>query len=88
MDSAPALIAAVSTPEYGRVVVEASDGRSYSANLTTFSRVYCFPKTEEEWRRVAPDADGRALIWTTRFEVHVDQVLALADSVETRRNSA
>lgn len=88
MDSPTPLIAAVSTPEYGRVMIEASDGKAYSANLTSFASVHCFPQTWEEWKQVAPDTDGRALVWTSRFEVHVDQVVGLADSVEPARSSA
>jgi hypothetical protein len=44
--------------------------------------VYCYPKTEEEWRQVAIDSYGLGLVWTTRFEVHVDQVIGLADRRE------
>lgn len=88
MDHATPLIASVRTPEYGRVVIEASDGKAYSADLSSFKAVYCFPTTWEAWQKVAPDADGRALVWTSRFEVHVDQVLGLADSVAPSRSSA
>ena len=88
MRASPPLVVSVATPGYGQVVVEASDGRRYHADLSSLSAVYCFPKTPEEWDRVAPDADRLALVWTTRFEVHIDQVQGLAHRVEERRESA
>jgi hypothetical protein len=82
------LILKAETPDYGRVVIDASDGNRYHSNLTALSRVYCFPKTREDWDRVAPDGHGLALVWTTRFEVHVDQIIGLADRVEPVQRSA
>jgi hypothetical protein len=82
------LIVSVTTPEYGRVVIDASDGARYHADLRPLSSVYCFPQTKAEWDAVAPDGAGLALVWTTRFEVHVDQVLGLADRTERRLQSA
>ena len=83
MGGSTPLIVAVSTPAYGRVVIDTSDGHRYHADLApVFSAVYCFPKTPESWASVSPDASGLSLVWSTRFEVHVDQVLALADQVE------
>lgn len=87
MDPSTPLILSVSTPEYGRVRIETSDGCSYEANLQALEQVYCFPRTADEWQRVGVDADGRALVWTTRFEVHADQVIGLADSVTKRRSA-
>ncbi|MBI3206876.1 MAG: hypothetical protein HYZ29_35395 [Myxococcales bacterium] len=82
------MILKVETPDYGRVVVEASDGNRYHASLLPLAGVYCFPKTRQDWERVAPDSHGLALVWTTRFEAHVDQVMGLADRVEPTLRSA
>ena len=82
------LIVSVATPSYGRVVVEASDGKRYSADLSCFSKVYCFPQGAENWSAVAPDTAGLSLVWTSRFEVHIDQVIGLADQGDTSRKSA
>jgi hypothetical protein len=81
------LIISVSTPEYKKVVVETSDGMRYFADLSTMSPVYCFPKTTD-WDKVSPDSYGLALIWVTRFEVHVDQVIGLAYKTEQISRSA
>jgi hypothetical protein len=76
------LIRSVSTPAYGRVAIETSDGNRYEADLSSFSRVYCFPRSASDWERVSIDAYGLGLIWASRFEVHADQIIALAERVE------
>ena len=76
------VILKVTTPEYGQVVIETSDGNRYYCDLAALEPVYCYPKTMDEWQRVAIDSYGLGLIWTSRFEVHVDQVLGLADRKE------
>lgn len=79
----------VSTRAYGQVVVQASDGRVYHTDLgPVLSEVHCYPKDFAAWALVTPDADGRALVWTSRFEVHVDQVIALAHGTDATRQSA
>ena len=77
---------AVDAPELGKVVVDASDGVRYYADLTTFTSISCYPRTEADWRRVQPDSYGLTLIWTTRFEVHMDQVVSLADETTVLRS--
>jgi hypothetical protein len=76
------VILKVITPEYGRVVIEASDGNRYYSSLSALDQVYCYPQTMDDWQRVAIDSYGLGLIWTSRFEVHVDQILGLADRKE------
>jgi hypothetical protein len=79
----------LSTPEYRRVVVETSDGRRHHVDLAPlFSTVHCYPRDAVAWAAVTPDAAGLALVWSSRFEVHVDQVLALADRVEPALRTA
>jgi hypothetical protein len=72
----------VATPAYPWVSVEASDGNGYEADLSSFSSVYCFPPDATEWSRVSIDSHGLALVWASRFEVHVDQIIGLAVRVQ------
>jgi hypothetical protein len=88
MGASAAVILNVMTPEYGRVVIEASDGIRYHADLSSLARVYCYPQNNAEWDRVGIDAYGLALLWESRFEVHVDQVVALADRCEPVQRTA
>lgn len=80
--SAP-LIRSVSTPAYMTVAIEASDGNRYEADLSSFSRVYCFPRSANDWERVSIDSYGLSLVWASRFEVHVDQIIGLATRIES-----
>ena len=50
--------------------------------LSLLKNVYCYPKTNEEWKKINIDSYGLGLMWSSRFEVHVDQVIALASKVE------
>jgi hypothetical protein len=82
MDRSLGLITAVKTPAQNRVVIDTSKNKRYHADLTSMASVHCFPKTEKEWAMVSIDPDGLALIWSSRFEVHLDQVIGLAKRVE------
>ena len=78
----------MTTPAYARVSIETSDGNRYEADLSSLSAVYCFPRDATQWSRVSIDSYGLALVWASRFEVHVDQVIGLATRVERTAVSA
>lgn len=82
------LIVKIEIPEYKKIIIEASDGLCYHSDLSELSRVYCFPKSKEEWTQVSVDSYGRVLIWTSRFEVHIDQIIGLAFKKEKVQQSA
>ena len=88
MGSATPLIRAVATPAYPWVSIEASDGNCYETDLSPLSTVYCFPRDAAEWSRVSIDSYGLALVWASRFEVHVDQIIGLATRVQRITASA
>ena len=83
MDSTSRLmIVAVMPLERPRLAVDTSDGQRHYADLSSFSRVYCFPPDQESWEQVSIDSHGLDLVWSSRFEVHADQVLGLSDRHE------
>ena len=88
MGSPNPVVVKVSTPEYQKVIVEASDGHRYYSDLSSLSRVYCFPKDKTEWDQVSADSFGTALVWTSRFETHMDQIIGLAYKTERIAQSA
>lgn len=88
MDTATPVIFQFSLPEFKKVVLEASDGKRYRSDLSLFEKVYCFPKSFEEWKRAYLDQSGAAIVWSSRFEVHIDQVIGLAYRVESSKTSA
>ena len=71
------IISKVTTPDYGTVEITTANGRQYRTDLSSFSKVYCYPKTKDEWLKVSIDSYGLGLIWASRFEVHADQVIGL-----------
>ena len=88
MGASPPIILKVVASEYRKVIVDASNGKRYHSDLSSLSNVYCFPKSEAEWKTVTQDSAGYALIWSSRFEAHIDQVMALATKVEEPPQSA
>ena len=76
-DTTP-IIKKFSTPEYKRVVIETSEDIRYETDLSLLSNVYCFPIDDCAWKKCSLDNYGLALIWASRFEVHVDQIIGLA----------
>ena len=88
MGSPNPLIVKVSTPEYQKIIVEASDGNRYHSDLSALSIVYCFPKNKSEWDQLSPDSFGSALVWTSRFEAHMDQIIGFAFKIEKIAQSA
>lgn len=88
MGSTTPVILRVSAPRLGLVVIEASDGNRYYSDLNSLKDVYCYPKTNEEWKKVNIDSYGLGLMWSSRFEVHVDQVIALATKVEAIKKAS
>lgn len=80
------VILKVETPEYKKLVIEGSDGNRYFTDLSSFLKVYCFPGDKSEWDKVSTDSYGLSLVWASRFEVHMDQVVALAYKTEKIAN--
>ena len=76
MNKTTLLIVSVSALQNSLVEVQLSDGSVIQADLSRFNAVCCFPKTDADWQKVSVDSHGLDLIWASRFEVHVDQVLA------------
>lgn len=94
MDKTATVITDCETPSYGRVTIETSDKYRYYSDLSSLSPTFCYPKNLKEWRKVSIDSFGLALIWGSRFEAHIDQIIGLAVKKESvlnpsssRRNS-
>ena len=88
MGTTTPLIIKVETPDYKKIVIETTDGFRYESDLTALENVYCFPANKTEWDLVSPDSFGTALIWTSRFEVHIDQIIGLAFKTNKMQQSA
>ena len=76
------VVTKLSIPAYKKIIIETSDNHRYESDLSSLSGVYCFPKTEADWKKCSLDSYGLGIIWSSRFEVHVDQVIGLATKEE------
>lgn len=88
MGAATTVIYKVTTHEYKKIIIDTTDGFRYYSDLSSFENVYCFPKDKFAWDQVRSDGYGLSLIWTSRFEVHIDQVIGLAYKKESIAESA
>lgn len=68
-------IKSVKVEESPILSIEVSDSRLYKSNFSMFKAVHCFPKNQEEWKKVSITAHGYNLTWNCGFEVHVGQVI-------------
>jgi hypothetical protein len=78
MDSTTQLILEVKPLKMHILEMKTSQKISIVADLSRFQNVYCYPKSEEEWKKVSIDSYGLDVVWACRFEVHIDQILANA----------
>ena len=88
MDKAHQLIVNVKVLGMPRIAIETNAGKRFTSDLSKFKSVYCFPPSQSEWNNVSITTGGHSLTWTTRFEVHVDQVIDAAESVEDLKKRA
>lgn len=65
---------------YHEITIELNDGSKYSANLCTFSDVYCYPKNTTEWSKAATGEFKADIEWESGFAVHLDQIASLSNS--------
>ncbi|MEI8027689.1 MAG: hypothetical protein WCI18_15180 [Pseudomonadota bacterium] len=82
MGNTAPIIAKIFVPAYKKIILETPDGYRYHSDLSSLSAVYCFPKNEDEWKKCSIDSYGLGIIWSSRFEVHSDQVVGLANKIE------
>ena len=72
----------VRTVEYGKLIVDASDGTRYHSDLLGLSQRNNFPD-EQQWKRVKIDSYGIALVWPTHFQLHLGQIAGHAVKTES-----
>jgi hypothetical protein len=81
MDSPTGLITKATPLKFNKIIIETSLGKRYYSDLTFFQKVHCYPTTEE-WKNVSIDSYGLDLIWSTRFEINITQVIDHSYKVE------
>lgn len=81
MDSTSTIIKRVIPMEYNKLAIETNENERYFSDLSSFQKVYCYPD-KDSWNNVSIDSYGLDLIWPTRFEVHVIQVIDTSYKME------
>jgi hypothetical protein len=67
--------------EYNLVKIVLTDGSQYSANLSSdFSKLFCYPRDLSEWKDAYINEGAFAIEWTSGFDIHFDQIIAIADN--------
>lgn len=66
--------------EYNFVKIILTDDSQYTANLSSdFSKLFCYPKNLEEWKNAHINDGAFAIEWSSGFDIHFDQIVAIAD---------
>lgn len=82
MDQSNIVIQSVKALKKPQIEFTATDGKVYIADLKDYSSIKCFPTSQKEWENVGITTYGFNLTWSSRFEVHVDQLIDAAISSE------
>lgn len=69
---------------YNEITIELSNNTIYSADLSSFSDIYCYPKNLQEWKNANIGECNADIEWHSGFAVHLDQIATLA----TEQNKA
>ncbi len=81
MDSSTTIIKKVIPLEYNKLIIETNEGERYFSDISFSQKVYCYPKAED-WAKVSTDSYGLDLIWPTRFEIHITQIIDSSYKIE------
>lgn len=60
------------------IKITLNNGATYSANLSKFNDLYCYPKNFNEWKNASIGENGADIEWESGFAVHLDQIAMLA----------
>ena len=67
--------------KYNIVTITLSDNSQYTANLySDFSKLFCYPKDIFEWKDARINEGAFAIEWSSGFDIHFDQIIALANN--------
>ncbi len=75
-------IVKVETPEFGKLIVEASDGVRYHSDLSSLAHIKNFPKDEKGWSSVKIDSYGISLVWKSQLQLNLLQISSRATKTE------
>jgi hypothetical protein len=64
--------------KYNIITIKLNDGSVYTADISSFQPVYCYPKDEAEWNQAFVGEFKADIQWPCGFDIHLDQIAGLA----------
>ncbi|NOT77518.1 MAG: hypothetical protein HOP07_00785 [Bacteriovoracaceae bacterium] len=64
--------------KYNIIKINLSDDSVYTADISSFQSVYCYPKNEAEWLQAFVGEFKTAIEWPCGFDIHLDQIANIA----------
>ncbi|NOT77504.1 MAG: hypothetical protein HOP07_00715 [Bacteriovoracaceae bacterium] len=63
---------------YNIIKITLSDNSDYTADISSFQNVYCYPKNDSEWNQALIGEFQTDIQWPCGFDIHLDQIAGLA----------
>jgi hypothetical protein len=60
------------------IQITLSDKSEYTADISSFQDVYCYPKNESEWNQAHIGECAIDIEWPNGFGIHLDQIAGLS----------
>ena len=64
--------------KYNIISIKLNDGSEYTADISSFQPVYCYPKDENEWSKAFVGEFKADIQWPCGFDIHLHQIADLA----------
>jgi hypothetical protein len=64
--------------KFNIIHITLSDNSEYTADISSFSKVHCYPKNEQEWALAYIGECAIDVEWSSGFGIHLDQIAGLA----------
>jgi hypothetical protein len=63
---------------YNVISITLTDDSVYTADLSSFNDIYCYPKEEKEWQEAFVGEFKADIQWPCGFDIHLHQIADLS----------
>ncbi len=64
--------------QYNLIKIILSDDSAYTADISSFQNIYCYPKDSIEWSQASIGEFKTSIVWPCGFDIHLDQIANIA----------
>lgn len=64
--------------QYNIISITLNDNSTYTADISSFQKVYCYPKDLTEWEKAFIGEFKADIQWPCGFDIHLHQIADLA----------